>query len=51
MPTSGTNMTYQEIKLLEWWIAEGADYHIKAHQIQTDPSIQTTIHDLFGLSL
>jgi len=51
MPTSGTNMTYQEIKLLEWWIAEGANYDIKANQIQTDPSIQATIQDLFGLSL
>ena len=51
MPSSGTVMTYQEIKLLEWWIAEGADHTIRANQINATPSIKTTVRDLFGLKL
>ena len=51
MPSSGTMMTYHEIKLLEWWIEEGADPTAKANEVSTDISVQRTILDLFGLDL
>lgn len=51
MPTSGTAMTYHEIKLLEWWIAQGADPTAKASEVPAGASVQRTLLDLFGLDL
>jgi len=51
MPTSGTMMTYHEVKLLEWWIAQGADYTAKANEINTPSDITKTVKDLYGLDL
>ncbi len=51
MPSSGTPLTYHEIKLLEWWISEGADYQAVASNMSATPSIKKTLLDLFGLDL
>ncbi len=51
MPTSGTPMTYHEIKLLEWWINEGANYEVSITSLNANASIQSTLLNLFKLDL
>ncbi len=51
MPTSGTHMTYHEIKLLEWWISEGANYDLSVSDIPVDESEKATLMSLYGLDV
>lgn len=51
MPSSGTHMTYHEIKLLEWWISEGANYDLTVSDIPVDESEKATLMSLYGLDV
>ena len=49
MPPNGEPLSYDEIKLLEWWINNGADFEkeLAGHEIPI--SMQKVIQRLFGL--
>jgi len=51
MPTSGMGLTYHEIKILEWWIAEGAEYDVLIKDIPLSPSVQSTLLGTYGLDM
>ena len=51
MPTSGTHMTYHEVRLLEWWITQGAEYQTSISAMTANPSIQSILMSLYGLDL
>lgn len=51
MPTSGEHMTYDEVKILEWWIMEGASYDGYITDMTVTPSVQTSLKRLFGLDM
>lgn len=50
MPLKGEAMTYQEIRLLEWWIAEKADFQAKLSDVETPESIKQILLN-FGIDL
>ena len=41
MPPTGTPLTYDEIKLLEWWINQGASLKTSLIDIRPDSKIQS----------
>ncbi len=51
MPTSGENMSYDEVKLLEWWIMEGADYEGYIGDFKITTSVQNSLLRLYGLDM
>jgi len=51
MPTSGEHMTYDEVKILEWWIMEGASYDGLLTDLTITPSVQSSLLRLFGLDM
>ena len=51
MPTSGTHMTYHEVRLLEWWITQGADYNTSISAMTANPSIQSILMSIYGLDI
>lgn len=51
MPTSGTHMTYHEVRLLEWWITQGADYNTSISAMTANPSIQSILMSMYGLDI
>ena len=51
MPTSGTPMTYHEIKLLEWWISEDAKFDAHLTDLEATPSIAATLMQSYDLDL
>ncbi len=51
MPTSGTHMTYREVRLLEWWITEGADYNSSVSTLTADESIKAILMSRYNLDL
>jgi len=51
MPTSGSHMTYHEVRLLEWWITQGADYNNSISNLDVDPSIQSILLSLYSLDV
>lgn len=51
MPTSGTHMTYHEVRLLEWWITEGADYNSSMSGVDADESIRSILMSRHNLDL
>ncbi|NJL75373.1 MAG: hypothetical protein HC892_10400 [Saprospiraceae bacterium] len=51
MPLKGTPMTYQEIRLMEWWINAGGSFEDKLTTIPLTKDVQNIITRLFGLDL
>ena len=51
MPTSGTPMTYHEIKILEWWISQGAEYEAVLTQLKSNPSVAITLLNEYNIDL
>lgn len=49
MPPKGEPMTYDEIKVMEWWIAQGATFDKKLVDLEIPSSIKPTILRLYGL--
>lgn len=51
MPTSGTPMTFHEVKLLEWWIASGANYNNLLSEYHVDKKTQSSLLKLHKLDM
>ena len=51
MPPKGTPMTYQEVRLLEWWINDGADFDGRLKEKEIPQSIQLLLLREYGLDL
>lgn len=51
MPTSGTALTYHEVKLLEWWILEGASFVDYIPDLQATESVKSTLFSLYNLDI
>ena len=51
MPLKGTAMTYQEIRLLEWWLNDGADFDGRLKEKEVPASIQLLLLQEYGLDL
>lgn len=49
MPPRGEPLTYDEIKVLEWWIAQGADFDTSLKDVGVVEAIQPVILRLYGL--
>lgn len=49
MPTKGTPMSYSEIKLLEWWINNGAEFDEKLVDFETSEAIQNILISEFDI--
>ena len=49
MPPKGEPLTYDEIKLLEWWINNGADFDKPLEDHEIPEAIQQVILRLYGL--
>jgi uncharacterized membrane protein len=49
MPPKGNPMTYDEIKVMEWWINSGADFDKKVSDIELNESIKSVLIRLYGL--
>ena len=49
MPPKGEPMTYDEIKVMEWWIAQGAPFDKKLSDLEIPNTIKPTILRLYGL--
>ena len=50
MPLKGIPLTYEEIRLLEWWIGAGAKFETSVKGLKTTPSI-VTILEQYGIDL
>ena len=42
-------MTYDEIKVMEWWIQQGGDFTKKVSESETDAAIKSVLLRLYGL--
>lgn len=52
MPTGGkTHLGYEEVKLIGWWINEGADYHKSMAEVNVPKDIKTILEDSYKVSL
>ena len=49
MPPVGDPLTYDEIKIVEWWIEQGASSGIKVSDIEVAESIKPTLLRRYGL--
>lgn len=49
MPPKGEPMTYDEIKVMEWWISQGAAFDKKVTDIEVPNAIKPTFLRLYGL--
>ena len=49
MPPKGEPLTYNEIKVLEWWINNGADIAKPLPEHEIEPQMQTVLLKLYGL--
>lgn len=49
MPPKGNPMTYDEIKVMEWWINNGADFDKKVSDTELNASIKLVLLRLYGL--
>jgi len=51
MPPSGPVMTYNEKKLLEWWISDGASFDKNLREKEIDPATKAFLKDAYGIDL
>ena len=52
MPTGGkTHLGYEEVKLIGWWINEGADYDKSIADLNVPKDIKTILEDSYKVSL
>ncbi|MGF1559619.1 MAG: c-type cytochrome domain-containing protein [Flavobacteriaceae bacterium] len=49
MPPVGDPLTYDEIKIVEWWIAQGAAFDIKITDVEVTEEIKPTLLRHYGL--
>jgi len=49
MPPKGEPITYDEIKVMEWWIAQGADFTKKVRDVEISDQIKPVFLRLYGL--
>ena len=49
MPPKGNPMSYDEIKVMEWWISNGADFEKKVAELEIPESIRPSLLRLYGL--
>ena len=49
MPPVGNSLTYDEIKILEWWIDEGASFDKKITDLEVAENIKPTLLRRYGL--
>jgi len=49
MPSSGLPMSYHEVKLLEWWIYNGADFTSSVSDLEMTPSVLSTLTSHYHL--
>ena len=49
MPPKGTPLSYREIKLLEWWIDQGAPFDSAVSKVPADVGIQSILLQRHGL--
>jgi len=50
MPPSGEPLSYREVRLLEWWIANGASFEQTVAETELTPEIRTFIEENYGLN-
>lgn len=51
MPPSGPVMSYDEIKLLEWWILSGASFEKDLRLMDVDPGMKEFFLEKYGIDL
>ncbi|MEM9848650.1 MAG: DUF2231 domain-containing protein [Bacteroidota bacterium] len=51
MPLKGQPMTFQEIKLLEWWLEEGASFEARLTEKEIPKGIQRILLENYGLDV
>ena len=51
MPTSGTPLTYHEIKILEWWIEQGADFNVQLMSLKANENIRQTLLSAYNIDI
>ncbi len=50
MPTGGkTSLSYNEVKLIEWWLDSGADFENSVLEAGVDPEMKFVLAQLYGL--
>jgi uncharacterized membrane protein len=50
MPPSGLPLTFAEIRMIEWWIEEGAGSEVNVRSLEPDASIQAILTDKYNIS-
>ena len=51
MPTSGTPMTYNEVKILEWWIEHGASFNDRLMSLEANKNITQTLLTAYNIDI
>ena len=51
MPPSGPVLSYKELKLIEWWIVNGAPFDTNLREMDVDPAMKEFLQEHYGLDL